>query len=202
MSSTGHVHRREKFLWWQFHTPPSAVHQRPFSIFSSVSLPNHQRVFLPLRHPRPETSALCERTADFRLTFSTAGFFSLPKAPLPPRGGCFLKRILDRRVSAFPPPLPSILSFECCLFSFFPPPSLLSFLFFASPSFPLFFRFLLLPRGGNSRAETKGEMSNISRALSSPSFFFKDYQLGGKVVRRRGIIVAYDLRIRRGWTRM
>lgn len=145
MSSTGHVHRREKFLWWQFHTPPSAVHQRPFSIFSSVSLPNHQRVFLPLRHPRPETSALCERTADFRLTFSTAGFFSLPKAPLPPRGGCFLKRILDRRVSAFPPPPPLDIILRMLPFFFFSS-TISSFFSFLRLSFlPSFLSFLAPP---------------------------------------------------------
>lgn len=140
MSSTGHVHRREKFLWWQFHTPPSAVHQRPFSIFSSVSLPNHQRVFLPLRHPRPETSALCERTADFRLTFSTAGFFSLPKAPPLLEGVVSSK---GSSIAAFPRfLLPSLRYYpsNVAFFLFFL--HHLFFLFFSSPLLPSLFSFV------------------------------------------------------------
>lgn len=88
------------FLSWQFHTypfsTPSNAPAAVFHLFERFSA-NRQRVFLPLRHPRPETSALCERTADFRLTFSTAWFFSLPAGSrgwsLPqkePRSACFL----------------------------------------------------------------------------------------------------------------
>lgn len=70
---------REKKFWYSFRgnftltpsPPPSNAPAAVFHLFERFS-PNRQRVFLPLRHPRPETSALCERTADFRLTFSTA----------------------------------------------------------------------------------------------------------------------------------
>lgn len=71
--------QREKKFWYSFRgnftlTPSSPLSNAPaavFHLFERFSA-NRQRVFLPLRHPRPETSALCERTADFRLTFSTA----------------------------------------------------------------------------------------------------------------------------------
>lgn len=103
-----------------FTLPPSTpAHQRPFSIFSSIPRPNHQRVFLPLRHPRPETWALCERTADFRLTFSTAGFFSLPKAPTPSQKGWLFPQKDPRSARFRVSSSPSILSFEYCFFSFF-----------------------------------------------------------------------------------
>lgn len=123
--------QREKKFWYSFRgnftltpsPPPSNAPAAVFHLFERFSA-NRQRVFLPLRHPRPETSALCERTADFRLTFSTAWFFSLPAGSrgwsLPqkkPRSACFLL------------PLDIIRgSFEYCLFLFlFFTPSLFSF---------------------------------------------------------------------------